>query len=477
MLDYFQKKQWTPGAIPAKIGPEYLWDGSFPKDSIRALSRPLLVHPQTVCAINDACGVSRGNTQPQLGPRVTALLPSPGGGQQPPRSPRSPAKETSASSPGAVSRGVAALPPASPARDLGGRIVGGMSIRLQSRTPPAPAKLAGMASSPHRGESLLTCVAAEAMTALPVIHSKRSGTAPAFGRQGRSPPPAREACRAARGSMAGMATTSGRGIGDHPRAGGGLGHLAADSPNSKMRGTEAPERPVSQAGREPRKAPPRPPPEPEPEMQRRKHRSYTPEELAELQHLAQCRVIERKRALTAEPRPRKTPEHSTRQSLDSFQRRTELRLEQHTKATLEVLLMEQGRERQTRTAEEVAAFQRRAQVRLSDWRRVQAFEKQRAAEEEQLQRSRHREECQAAILMKGRRRVEIYALNAILREQGQKKLELFMQGRLDETPDTVEAPGDDAGSSDEEGGVGGRVRGCETRGMPPGSSGSLHHGV
>lgn len=213
-------------------------------------------------------------------------------------------------------------------------------------------------------------------------------------------------------------------------------------------------------------------------MQRRKHRSYTPEELAEFQHQAQCRVIERKRALTAEPRPRKTPEHSTRQSLDSFQRRTELRLEQHTKAALEALLIEQqGRERQTRTAEEVAAFQRRAQVRLSDWRRVQASEKQRAAEEEQLQRSRHREECQAAILMKERRRVEIYALNAILREQGQKRLELFMQGRLDETPDTVEVPGDDAGSSDEEGGVGGRARGCGTRGMPPGSSGSLHHGV
>ena len=481
MLDYLSKKQWTPGAIPAKRGPEHRWDGSFPKDSIRALSRPLLVHPQTMCAINSAaCGGSRGNTQPQPGPRVTTLLPSPGGGQQPPPSPRSPAKETSASPQSAATRGAAALPPASPGRELVGRIagLGGMSIRLQNRTPPASAKLAGAASSPHRGESLLTRVAAEAVTALPVIQPKRSGTAPAFGRQGRSPPPAREACRAARGSMAGAATTSGRGNGDHPRAGGGLGSLAAESPNSKVRGTEAPERPVSRAGLEPRKAAPRPPLEPEPEMQRRKRRSYTPEELAEFQHQAQCRVMERKRALTAEPRPRRTPEHSTRQSLDSFQRRTELRLEQHTKNALEVLLMEQQeRERQTRTTEEVAAFQRRAQVRLSDWRRIQAVEKQRAAEEEQLQRSRHREECQSAILMKERRRVEIYALNAILREQGQKKLELFMQGRLDETPDAVEAPGDDADSSDEEGGGGGRVRGCGTRGAPPGSLESLHHGV
>ena len=63
-----------------------------------------------------------------------------------------------------------------------------------------------------------------------------------------------------------------------------------------------------------------------------------------------------------------------------------------------------------------------------------------------------------AVLLKERRRAEIYALNALLREQGQKKLELFMQGRLegrDAVEDSSEADG--PGSSDEEGEGGGAV--------------------
>ena len=192
---------------------------------------------------------------------------------------------------------------------------------------------------------------------------------------------------------------------------------------------------------------------PDPEVQRRKRRSYTPEEIIEFQQQAHCRVLQRQRAMTAEPRTRKVSDHSTRQSLDSFQRRTEMRLEEHTRVALDAIAVEQeGRERRARSAEEVVAFQRRAQARLSDWRRVQTLEKQKAEEEEQRRRARQREESQAAVLLKERRRAEIYALDALLREQGQKKLDLFMKGQLDgkdAVEDSNEADG--AGSSDEEG--------------------------
>lgn len=192
---------------------------------------------------------------------------------------------------------------------------------------------------------------------------------------------------------------------------------------------------------------------PDPEVQRRKRRSHTPEDIIEFQQQAHCRVLQRQRAMTAEPRTRKVSDHSTRQSLDSFQRRTEMRLEEHTRVALDAIAVEQeGRERRARSAEEVVAFQRRAQARLSDWRRVQMLEKQKAEGEEQRRRARQREESQAAVLLKERRRAEIYALNALLREQGQKKLDLFMKGQLDgkdAVEDSNEADG--AGSSDEEG--------------------------
>ena len=331
-----------------------------------------------------------------------------------------------------------------------------MSIRLQNRGPPPLAKSFTEGGSPHGAELLLAGIAAEASTVLPVIHAARSCTAPSHGYRSRSPPAPSEACRAAPEGAVGVVSTSGRGT---------------ETPSSPGPAADRPQRPSSRAAGESggtpearrswrlsQKAAARPE-VPEHEVQRRKRRSYTPEEILEFQQQAQCRVLERRRAMTAEPRVRKISDHSRRQSLDSFQRRTEMRLEEHTRVALEAIAVEQeGRERRARTAEEVVAFQRRAKARLSDWRRVQTLEKQKAEEEEQRRRARQREESQAAVLLKERRRAEIYALNALLREQGQKKLELFMQGRLegrDAVEDSSEADG--AGSSDEEGEGGGAV--------------------
>ena len=79
------------------------------------------------------------------------------------------------------------------------------------------------------------------------------------------------------------------------------------------------------------------------------------------------------------------------------------------------------------------------------------LEKQKAVDKEQPRRARHWEECQAAVLLKERLGAEIHSLNAILREQGQKNLGLFMKEPLGGN-DAVEAPGDAGGedSSDEE---------------------------
>lgn len=324
-----------------------------------------------------------------------------------------------------------------------------MSIRLKNREPAPLANSSTEGGSSHGPETLLASLAAEASTVLPVIHAARSCTAPSHGYRSRSPPPLSEACRAApEGATAGVATTSGRSIGtpfppDHSEG-------RPRRPSSRAAGGGTVE--ASRSGRHLQKPAARPQ-APDPEVQRRKRQSYTPEEIIEFQQQAHCRVLQRQRAMTAEPRTRKVSDHSTRQSLDSFQRRTEMRLEEHTRVALDAIAVEQeGRERRARSAEEVVAFQRRAQARLSDWRRVQTLEKQKAEGEEQRRRARQREESQAAVLLKERRRAEIYALNALLREQGQKKLDLFMKGQLDgkdAVEDSNEADG--AGSSDEEG--------------------------
>ena len=333
MLDYLSKKQWTPGVTLTRRSPERRWSSSA-KDSIRALSRPYLVHH-----LGLGVGVlqqQQPSPQPSLqpSPRVTALQPtsvlsSP---------PQTPTREAQISPPRGLARGApspATSPSPAAGRGLAAPIagLGGMSIRLKNREPAPLANSSTEGGSSHGPETLLASLAAEASTVLPVIHAARSCTAPSHGYRSRSPPPLSEACRAApEGATAGVATTSGRSTGtpfppDHSEG-------RPRRPSSRAAGGGTVE--ASRSGRHLQKPAARPQ-APDPEVQRRKRQSYTPEEIIEFQQQAHCRVLQRQRAMTAEPRTRKVSDHSTRQSLDSFQRRTEMRLEEHTRVALDAI--------------------------------------------------------------------------------------------------------------------------------------------